>query len=53
MALKKQERKDKLTEIYYLLAKVKDNDIVDEARKKIIHMLTYDGLFIFEKDELF
>lgn len=51
MALKKQERKDKLVEIYNLLAKVTDNQSAIEARKKVIEMLTHDGLFIFEKEE--
>ena len=51
MVLKKQERKDKLSEIYYLLAQIKDNDIAAEARKKVIDMLSHDGVFIFEKGE--
>lgn len=49
MALKKQERKDKLVEIYNILAKVKDNQPAIEARRKVIEMLAHDGLFIFEK----
>ena len=50
MALKKQDRKDKLVEIYNILAKT-DNEHATEARKKIIDMLSHDGLFILEKDD--
>lgn len=51
MALKKQERKDALVEIYKILAQITDNKKATEARKKVIDMLSHDGLFIFEKGE--
>jgi len=48
MALKKQERKNALLEIYKLLAKADDNEFAKEARLKVINMLSHDGLFILE-----
>lgn len=50
MALKKQERKVALIEIYELLAKANDNTYTVEARKKVIDMLAADGLFVIEQE---
>lgn len=48
MILKKKDRKEKLVEIYNILVKIRDNNIATEARLKVMDMLSYDGLFIFE-----
>lgn len=49
MALKKRERIETLREIYGLLAKAGDcSKEVTQARKKVIDMLTEDGIFILE-----
>ena len=48
----KKERKEKLIEIYNILAKIKGSSVdADLARRKIIDLLSHDGFFIFEKGE--
>lgn len=49
--LKKHERKQFLAEIQTLLLRAKrenNQELADEARKKVIDMAAHDGLFIFE-----
>lgn len=49
--LKKQERKQLLAEIHSLLYRAKkenNQDLADQARKKVAEMAAHDGLFIFE-----
>ena len=48
----KKERKEKLIEIYNILAKIKGSSVdADLARKKVTELLSHDGYFIFEKGE--
>ncbi|UOF76732.1 hypothetical protein [Caudoviricetes sp.] len=47
--LKKQERKDKLVEIYKLLYKIECDKNATQAMEIVLDMLAHDGVFIICK----
>lgn len=49
--MNKQDRKEKLREIYYLLNRVDDNSTVLEAKQKVAEMLAGHGIFMLQTEE--
>lgn len=51
MALKKQERKNKLCELYVLIRQIKNNLHAEQSKKIILEMLSHDGVYILDNDD--